>query len=51
MRPKHTPARRLTPRNPLVAATLFRKAGEHNKSNKALRRKAKVAFKQETDFH
>lgn len=51
MRPKRHPARHLTPRNPLVAAALFRKAGEHKKPNKSLRRKAKIAFKQETDFH
>lgn len=29
------------PRNPLVASALMRKAGEHRKSNKALRAQAK----------
>ena len=35
MKPK-----RIKPRNPLVAATLFRKAGRHDKSFKAMRRAA-----------
>lgn len=30
------------PRNPYVAAALFKKAGTHAKPNKALRRQAKV---------
>lgn len=30
------------PRNPLVAAVKFRKAGAHGKSSKALRRKEKM---------
>lgn len=33
-----TRKRRLAPRNPLVAASLKRKAGKHQKSNKSLRR-------------
>lgn len=33
---------KLAPRNPLVAAGLFRKAGAHGKSNKAQRRKDRV---------
>ncbi len=31
------------PRNPLVTVVLFKKSGAHVKSEKALRRKAKVA--------
>lgn len=34
--------KRLKPRNRLVAAGLFRKAGAHGKSEKALRRAAKI---------
>lgn len=33
------------PRNPLVAAVLFRKAGAHDKSEKAKRRKEKMKLK------
>jgi len=33
---------RIKPRNPLVAPTLFRKAGQHHKSSKAIRRKEKM---------
>ncbi|MEW6560292.1 MAG: hypothetical protein AB1412_08850 [Pseudomonadota bacterium] len=36
-----------TPRNPLVAAALKRKAGAHRKSNKALRRGARSRQRQE----
>ena len=32
-------------RNPLVAATMFRKAGAHDKTNKAKRRSEKVKLK------
>lgn len=32
----------LAPRNPLVAPSMFRKAGAHDKSHKAKRRAAKV---------
>jgi hypothetical protein len=32
----------LKPRNPLVAAAKFRKAGAHGKSKKAMRRKARI---------
>lgn len=35
-----TPA---TPRNPLVALVLFKKSGAHSKTEKALRRQAKIA--------
>ncbi len=31
------------PRNPLVAIVLFRKSGAHSKTEKALRREAKIA--------
>ncbi len=31
------------PRNPLVALVLFKKSGVHGKSEKALRREAKIA--------
>jgi hypothetical protein len=31
------------PRNPLVALVLFKKSGAHSKTEKALRREAKVA--------
>ena len=34
---------RIKPRNPLVAPSLFRKAGEHRKPFKALRRREKEA--------
>lgn len=37
---------KLTPRNPLVAAALFRKAGEHRKTGKAQRRQDKMALRQ-----
>lgn len=40
MKPKAR--KRSAPRNPFVAAALFKKAGTHAKSNKALRRHAKV---------
>jgi hypothetical protein len=33
------------PRNPLVAIVLFKKSGVHTKTEKALRREAKVATK------
>ena len=33
------------PRNPLVAEVLFRKAGVHGKSEKALRREEKMKLK------
>jgi hypothetical protein len=33
------------PRNPLVAAALFKKAGAHGKNKKALRRKEKMDLK------
>lgn len=35
---------KLAPRNPLVAASLFKKAGVHDKSHKAQRRADKVAL-------
>jgi hypothetical protein len=35
---------KLTPRNPLVATTLFRKAGEHRKTGKAQRRQDKMTL-------
>lgn len=41
---KHNPIR---PRNPLVAATMFRKAGAHGRSEKALRRAAKMELQRE----
>jgi hypothetical protein len=37
-----------TPRNPLVAAALQRKAGAHRKSRKAERRAARAALKKES---
>lgn len=37
--------KRMAPRNPFVAAALFRKAGEHRKESKALRRAAKVELR------
>lgn len=40
MKPKAR--KRSAPRNPFVAAALFKKAGTHAKSNKALRRQEKV---------
>lgn len=36
----------MAPRNPFVAAARFRKAGEHRKSKKALRRAARMAMQQ-----
>jgi len=39
-RAKQLPQR--APRNPLVAAVKFRKAGAHGKSEKALRREQKI---------
>jgi hypothetical protein len=42
---KHKPV--LGPRNPLVAPSLFRKAGTHDKPFKAQRRADKVAFLQD----
>jgi hypothetical protein len=33
-------------RNPLVALTLFRKAGKHQKTNKALRREFRIGISQ-----
>jgi hypothetical protein len=37
------------PRNPLVAAAKFRKAGAHGKSEKALRREEKVRLAKAVD--
>lgn len=37
----------MAPRNPLVAAAKFRKAGAHGRAEKALRRAAKVAVQRE----
>lgn len=37
----------LTPRNPLVAAAKFRKAGPHRKRDKAMRREAKIELQRE----
>lgn len=37
--------RYVVPRNPLVRASLFRKAGSHRKSNKALRAKEKAQLR------
>ena len=34
--------RLLAPRNPLVALVLFKKSGAHSKTEKALRREAKI---------
>lgn len=34
----------LAPRNPLVAASMFKKAGAHTKSHKAIRRADKVSL-------
>lgn len=34
-------------RNPLVGLVLFRKAGSHKKSNKAMRKQYKAEFKSE----
>ena len=36
------------PRNPLVAAVLFKKSGVHGKSEKALRRTQKIQLRQKT---
>ena len=36
---------KLAPRNPLVAASLFKKAGAHDKPHKAQRRADKVALR------
>jgi len=38
--------KKIKPRNPLVAPSLFRKAGQHRKSFKALRRDEKVKVQQ-----
>jgi len=35
---------KLAPRNPLVAVALFKKAGEHRKPGKALRRQGKMSL-------
>jgi hypothetical protein len=35
---------KLAPRNPLVAVALFKKAGEHRKPGKALRRQDKMSL-------
>lgn len=40
MKPKTR--KRLAPRNPFVAVAIFKKAGTHTKSQKALRRQEKV---------
>jgi hypothetical protein len=37
--------KQIPPRNPMVAAALFRKAGAHRKTTKALRRADKMADK------
>lgn len=37
----------IKPRNPLVAATMFRKAGAHGKAYKAVRRKNKADLQRE----
>lgn len=39
---KRKPRKPRAPRNPFVAAALFKKAGEHAKSDKALRRHGKM---------
>jgi len=39
------------PRNPLVAIVLFKKSGAHTKTEKALRREAKVATKLKLDLN
>ena len=38
---------RATPRNPLVAATLFRRAGSHRPTGKALRQAARATLRRE----
>lgn len=40
---------KLTPRNPLVAISMFRKAGAHGNAEKALRRKHKVSTAREAN--
>ncbi|MFZ5502587.1 MAG: hypothetical protein ACOY3V_03500 [Pseudomonadota bacterium] len=40
-------AKQRAPRNPLIVPTLFRKSGAHQKTNKAKRRKEKVAVQQQ----
>jgi hypothetical protein len=43
-------AKQLTkPRNPMIAAVLFKKSGAHGKSQKALRREARVQIKRKID--
>jgi hypothetical protein len=37
------------PRNPLVALVLFKKSGAHGKTEKALRREAKIATQRKPD--
>lgn len=37
------------PRNPLVAAVLFKKSGAHGKTTKALRREDKMATQRKLD--
>lgn len=47
-KPKMKRAKKLpnpAPRNPLVAEALFRKAGAHGKSEKAMRRKEKMKLR------
>lgn len=39
------------PRNPLVAVLLFKKSGAHGKSEKALRREAKVTTQRKPLHH
>jgi len=46
---KRKPNKVLKARNPSVVAIRFRKAGAHDKTNKAKRRGAKVAFQQLMD--
>ena len=41
--------KKIKPRNPLVAPSLFRKAGQHRKTFKALRRDEKVKVQQAFD--
>lgn len=43
------PASLLKPRNQLVAAALMRKAGKHQKTNKAQRRQANAGLNRELD--
>ena len=42
---------RIKPRNPLVAPTLFRKAGQHRKPSKAARRDEKVQLQKACAAH